>query len=149
MSGLDRYWSFKLVLKDAVDSDLVSENQEGPGISISVPFLAKNSLSSQPAPSVDTQKLYWLEETMELAEPTNGVDAAIVAAQSLPPQEPVFVQPSADELEKLSISELSSLRRRLAVMVHPDRIGKAADLTQQNAMGICNQMIDAAIRKKQ
>ena len=60
----------------------------------------------------------------------------------------VFIQPTQKELDKLSVVDLRRLRREIALQIHPD-LGEARSVQiDEDAMGRCNQMIDAAIKRK-
>ncbi|MEP0944778.1 MAG: hypothetical protein ABJH63_17500 [Rhizobiaceae bacterium] len=59
-----------------------------------------------------------------------------------------FVQPTERELSKLSVEQLRRLRRQIAMQIHPDRRDALPDQIAENTMGYCNQLIDAAIKRK-
>ena len=149
MSALDQFWSFKLVLEERLgsrDKDQF-EAREDHRPAIIAPFVEATKSQPMAGSSKDVERYYltddMVDQTVEVVAPS----------VEMPPEPPTkeakpFTLPSAVELDRLSVRELRQLRRRLALEVHPDRIGSQAVAGQTDLMGHCNRLIDDAIGRK-
>ena len=152
MSPFDQFWSFKLVLEERLgsrDTDQI-ETSEDRGPAITAPFVEVTTSPPMAASLKDVEQYYLTDEKVE---PAVAAVAAVAAKIDSLPKPPVkkpkpFVLPSAAELDRLTVGELRQLRRRLALEVHPDRIGSRTVAGQSNIMGRCNRLIDDAISRK-
>ena len=148
MSGIDRFWNFKLVLKERqagehLDSFDVGNHVDPP---ISAPFVPPSEVKPLTSPIMYVEEFYFSEITDEPLVPlSEPAEVSMVAAEAVATKP--FIYPTAAELDAMNIEELSRLRRTLALEIHPDRMG-ANSSDDGSKMGHCNQLIDDAISRK-
>ena len=159
MSVSDRYWSFKLLLQGRQEQQETTSDPEFDVSSTARPFLFGATSATPPNGSAEHGSLisdYGKFDFTELDAVAVAVAAGVeVDSPSKPLPEPdkpkpaqVFIQPTQKELDKLSVADLRRLRREIALQIHPD-LGEARSVQiDEDAMGRCNQMIDAAIKRK-
>ena len=155
MSVSDRYWSFKLLLQGRQEQPETTSDPAFGASPTARPFLfgvASETSMEGPAEHGSLISDYGKFDFTELDAVAvgGGVDSP---SKPLPvPDKPkpaqVFIQPTQKELDKLSVADLRRLRREIALQIHPD-LGEARSVQiDEDAMGRCNQMIDAAIKRK-
>ncbi len=149
MSSLDRFWNFKLVLRGAT-ADNRSADSDGEDVDlepISVPFIATSN-RVHPHQSADLlEEFGQLDDVIELAAREVGLEQSSQQQPMSKLPEP-FVIPTPAELDELPLTELRSLRRKLALEFHPDRASGRLDGGLGQTMGRCNCLIDDAINRK-
>lgn len=155
MSVSDRYWGFKLLLKDRQELDEKPRQEDFRGSSTARPLLSGLTSDHRFIGSNEDGNLIAEYGRFDLPEPdvrVSAVDeepeAQMDSEPSEPQPDPTFVQPTEEELNRLTVLDLRRLRREIALQIHPDLRGSRAGRIDEDAMGRCNQLIDAAIKRK-
>ncbi|MCJ8309366.1 MAG: hypothetical protein MJH08_09910 [Hyphomicrobiales bacterium] len=155
MSIADRYWSFKLLLQDRQEKDEDTNNDQVGMSSTARPLLS--GLGHGPATARQNSGGNLISEYGRFDSPElKAFAAASIKAHSIgaaeaspkPHPSPVFVAPTQKQLNALSVPELRRLRRDIARQIHPDLGDARLVEIDDDTMGRCNQMIDAAIKCK-
>ena len=155
MSIADRYWSFKLLLQDRQEQDEDIDYDQVGMSSTARPLLS--GLGNGPATARQNGggnliSEYGRFDFPELnafaaaASKAHSASAAEAPSESQPSTE--FVAPTQKQLNALTVPELRRLRRDIARQIHPDLGDARAVEIDDDTMGRCNQMIDAAIKRK-
>ena len=152
MSVGNRYWSFKLLLQETQqhDGEYEAELAGAPATRSLLSAITQPPRPTESAKEDDPFSEYGEFEPADRDRMTVAPTPPLADVTPLvdPEPRPVFVPPTEKELDLLSVAELRRLRRQIALQIHPDRGDARSVHNDQDAMGRCNQLIDAAIKRK-